>query len=66
MPWAQMLHEFHKRREEDAFLALPRDEYTLQYLFRVHLQVAGQSFTEELKHVRLRPFVLVRLIMWVW
>ena len=54
MPWADMLKEFHKRRNEDALLALPRDAETLQYLFRVHLQVAGQSFSEELKHVRLR------------
>ena len=61
-----MLREFHKRRGENAFLALPRDAYTLQYLFRVHLRVAGQSFDDELKHVRLRPFVLVRLLMWLW
>ena len=61
-----MLREFHKRRGEDAFLALPRDAYTLQYLFRVHLRVAGQSFIDELKHVRLRPFVLVRLLVWLW
>lgn len=40
MPWTQMLREFHTRVGEEDFLALPRDAYTLQYLFRVHLQVA--------------------------
>ena len=65
IPWTEMLREFHKRVSEDAFLSLPRDAYTLQYLFRVHLRVAGQSFSDELKHVRLRPFVLVRLHVWL-
>ena len=66
MPWAQLIREFKQRCAEDDLLQLPRSEHTLQYLFRIHLKVAGQSFTEELQQVRLRPWVLCRLLEWLW
>ena len=66
MPWAQIIREFQRRADEDAFLSLPRSQHTLQYLFRVHLKVAGQSFAEDLQQVRLRPYVLLRLMLWLW
>ena len=63
MPWKDVLHEFQQRLARDPTLAeLPRDEECLQYMFRLHLRVAGQDFTKQLNQVRLRPFVLVRLL----
>ena len=66
MPWAQLIREFQTRMEKDDFLALPRGEKTLQYLFRIHLKVAGEAFTEDLRQVRLRPYVLLLLLAWLW
>lgn len=66
MPWTQLLEEFKRRQLVDKLLSLPRDEHVLQYLFRIHLKVAGESFAEDLKQVRLRPYVLILLLHWLW
>ena len=34
--------------------------------FRIHMKVAGEAFTEDLRQVRLRPYVLLRLLTWLW
>ena len=52
--------------ERDDLLSLPRGEHTLQYLFRIHLKVAGEAFTDDLRQVRLRPYVLLLLLSWLW
>ena len=66
MPWAQLIREFKTRMERDDLLSLPRGEHTLQYLFRIHLKVAGEAFTDDLRQVRLRPYVLLLLLSWLW
>ena len=35
-------------------------------MLRLHLRVAGQDFTKNLAQVRLRPFVLVHLLVWMY
>ena len=66
MPWSQLIQEFQKRSAQDELLMLPRGPETLQYLFRIHLRVAGQEFAGDLRQVRLRSWVLLRLLAWLW
>ena len=66
MPWAQMIREYSARMSRDDLGELPRGEDCLQYLFRIHLKVAGQSFASELRQVRLRPCVLIHLLVFLY
>ena len=66
MPWAQIIREYNSRMHKGDLAALPRGENVLQYLFRIHLRVAGQSFERELKQIRLRPCVLVHLLCFLY
>ena len=38
----------------------------LQWMFRLHLEVNGQSFANDLRQVRLRPKVLEELLGWLF
>lgn len=66
MPWAQMLREYSHRLSKDDWAQLPRGLDCLQYLFRLHLKVAGTDLAKGLQQVRLRPCVLVHLLVWLW
>ena len=61
MPWRDLIAEFQRREAEDELLELPRKLAVLQYVFRLHLKVAGDDFTNDLRHVRLRPHVWLQL-----
>ena len=62
----QILREYSQRLSRDDWAQLPRGQDCLQYLFRLHLKVAGSDFAKDLKQVRLRPCVLVHLLVWLW
>jgi hypothetical protein len=63
MPWKDIIKEFTFRHQQDPGLReLPRDGDILQYMFRLHLRVAGKDFSKQLTQVRLRPFVLKALL----
>ena len=57
MPWEEIVKSLHRRVK-----AIPRDPECLQYMLRLHLEVAGQDFHQHLRHVHLRPRVLVLLL----
>ena len=51
MPWGQMPREYNQRLSQDDWAQLPRGQDCLQYLFRLHLKVAGTDFQNDLKQV---------------
>ena len=65
MPWGQMLREYSQRLSRDDWAQLPRGQDCLQYFFRLHLNVAA-DFPKDSEQVRLRPCVLVHLLVWLW
>ena len=47
MPWGQMLREYSQLLSGDDWAQLPRGQDCLQYLFRLHLKVAGTDFEKD-------------------
>ena len=61
MPWEDILRELRQNCEVDG-TALPRPSCCLKYLLRVHLNVAGHDMEKHIRGLRVRPFVLVKLL----
>ena len=62
VPWEEILQCLKNTVDDITVSGLPRDEECLKYLLRLHIKVAGEDFTKNLKQVHLRPFVLVLLL----
>jgi hypothetical protein len=62
MPWEDIIKELRTTCLEKEFHELPRRGETLKYLMRVHLNVAGHDLEKHIKGLRVRPFVLLKLL----
>ena len=60
MPWEDIVDAVRKVDSEP--LCVPHGEDTLRYFLRVHLNVAGQDFTQYLKQVQVRPWIVLKLL----
>ena len=62
IPWDDILAELKKICSDQDLHELPRKGECLKYLMRVHLNVAGQDLEKHIKGLRVRPFVLLKLL----
>ena len=62
MPWYDIVRELLETCEEKELHDLPRRGAALKYLMRVHLNVAGHDMEKHIKGLRVRPFVLLKLL----
>ena len=62
MPWEDILRELRENCEDVNLCELPRKSACLKYLMRVHLNVAGTDMDKHMKALKVRPFVLIRLL----
>ena len=62
MPWEDILRELRENCEDSDLCDLPRKGACLKYLMRVHLNVAGRDMDKHIKALKVRPFVLIKLL----
>ena len=62
MSWDDIIRELRDNYLDKDFRDIPRREESLQYILRVHLNVAGQNMEKHIKHLRARLCVLLLLL----
>ena len=62
MPWEDISRELRETCLDKDFHDLPRRGAALKYLMRVHLNDAGHDLEKHIKGLRVRPFVLIKLL----
>ena len=62
LPWEAILEDMQKNIDSADISHLPRSQESLKYFLRVHLNVQGIEMKSHLKHLRVRPWILLRLL----
>ena len=62
MPWEDIVRELRDNYLDAEFQDIPRREECLNYIMKVHLNVAGQNMTKHIRQLCVRPFVLLLLL----
>ena len=62
MTWEEILRELRDNCLAKEFHDLPRRGAVVKYLMRVHLNVAGRDLEKHITGLRVRPFVLLKLL----
>ena len=62
MPWEDILRALREMCLDKNLHELPRRGAVLKYLMKVHLNVAGHDLEKHIKGLRVRPFVLIKLL----
>ena len=62
MPWDDILEELKNICSDQDLHELPRKGECLKYLMRVHLNIAGQDLEKHINGLRVRTFVLLKLL----
>ena len=64
MPWEEIVQDVHRNchGREVQHTAYPRNQESLKYFIRVHMNVGGVDLKKWMKQIHVRPFVLLRLI----
>ena len=62
MPWEEIVKCLDGMMSDAALAALPWAPEYLKYLVRLQVKVAGKDMEQHLKEVKLRPFILVKLL----
>ena len=62
MPWEDILDSLSRNCSDRDLKEIPLPQECLKYLLRVHLQVRGIDLQKHIKHIMVRPFVLIALL----
>jgi hypothetical protein len=65
MPWEDIVNDLQRNVEDKTVADIPRSAESLKYMLRVHLKIGNVDFAKKLKQLKVRPWVVLRLIYYL-
>ena len=62
MPWEDIVNDLQRNIEDKSVADIPRSAESLKYMLRVHLKIGNVDFAKTLEQLKVRPWVVLRLI----